>query len=105
MQLSCLGDVINFVSIKFDPYITSFVCTFLNEQESNNRFCSIRYGPGDDCNSLLQSSEANSTNNTVLVGISIQPVIEAQYCFSAIASNETYTVGVTGIISLSKSHY
>lgn len=93
------------MSIKFDPDTISFVCTFLSEQESSNKFCSVRYGPGDDCNSLLKSNEANSTNNTVLVGISIQPVIEARYCFSATAANETYSVGITGIINLGKSNY
>ena len=102
----CLGDVTSFVSIKFDPDTSSFVCTFLNEQERSSKFCNIRYGPGDDCdNSHLRSNKANSTTNTLVVGISIQPVIEAQYCFSATASNGTYTVGVTGIINLSKSRY
>lgn len=105
MQLSHPGDVTSFVSIKFDPNITSFVCTFKNERESSDKFCSVRYGPGDNCNRLLRSSEANSTNKTVVVGISIQPVVEARYCFSATASNETYMVGITGIINLGKSHY
>ena len=86
----------------FDPNIFSFVCMFLNEQEPNNKFCGIRYGPGDDCNSLSRSSEANSTNDTVLVSVSIEPVIEPRYCFSATASNATYTVGITGIINLGK---
>ena len=49
--------------------------------------------------------KANSTNNTLVVGISIQPIIEAQYCFSTTASNGMYTVDITGIINLGKSRY
>ena len=88
----------------FDPNIFSFVCMFLNEQEPNNKFCSIGYGPGDDCNSLSRSSEANSINDTVLVSVSIEPVIEPRYCFSATASNARYTVGITELSTL-VSHY
>ena len=67
------------------PYPTrhtsSFVCTFLNEHERGNKFCNIQYhGTGDNCDdSILQSNKTNSTNNTLVVGISIQPIVEARY--------------------------
>ena len=79
---------------------SKFVCHFVNQNESTEKFCGIQYGPGRGCIDLRHTSEKNSTSNSLELGIVLDYQEEQQYCFFATISNGTYTIVLQGLFSV-----
>lgn len=79
--------------MKFDPSINSINCTFLNKQDTSNKWCSVVYG---QCLQTTQSAQGNVTDsmNTVILTLTLDD--QTQLCYTVTASNEDYTVEVFG---------
>lgn len=93
-----------FVETQFNSDTTSIICTFVNQQENLNtqKFCSIQYGPGESCHNLSKTSQRNSTDNKIVLRLSIQHPEELTYCFSVTAGNGTHTVGIKEVFNVGR---
>ena len=88
------------ITIKRD--LSAFICDFINQTESVLKHCHIRYGPGRDCDIFLQTTAKNTTGNKLDLTVSISSQEDLTYCFTATASNGTYTVVLQRVFQIGK---
>ena len=90
--------------MSFDAANERFICAFTNEQDTSEKTCGITLY--SDCNrqQILSFAQANSTDSQVTVVLDIDGFQSdtSVYCYIAAASNETYTLNLTGSIGQSK---
>ena len=92
-----------FVNVEFDLLSSSVHCVF--EQQtltSNEKSCSIVYGPGEQCRNLSQSSRSDSsTMNSIVIDYQPfpSPQSESVYCYVLTATDGTFSASIEGTFS------
>ena len=78
-------------------------CSFLNQQETSNNSCSIKYGlPGETCRILSHQNGNSSSSDGVQVVLPMNDLLQPQreYCFIVTASNGTFIAMVEGLFTI-----
>lgn len=99
-----LSDYTNrFVHVELDLLSSSVHCMF--EQQtltSNEKSCSIVYGPGEQCKNLSLSSRSESSiTNSVIIDYQLfpSPQNESVYCYVLTAFDGTFSASIEGTFS------
>lgn len=98
----------NFVIVTYDKDAISIICTFLNQQDTTVKSCSIKYVQCQQkfTSTPKQLSAMNTTvPNTLQVILTFDDSDEARYCYDVEASNSSYTVHVDGTLNLGKKNH
>ena len=90
-----------------DLISTSVTCTFLNQEESSTKTCSITYYQSDSCGldelpSLPIKQSAQNVSNTITIGIPFINQLrgdDGAYCFIVSANNGTHAATVQGTLN------
>ena len=90
-----------------DLISTSVTCTFLNQEESIMKTCSITYYQSNSCGldelpSLPTKQSAQNASNTVTIGIPFIDQLrggDGTYCFIISANNGTHAATVQGTLN------
>ena len=84
--------------MNYDSSTSTILCTFLNELDTTEKSCSIRYGL---CNQeLVNSAQAFSTTETPnSVSLKLTDLSDGAYCYVVTASSDNTTIKVKGNLS------
>ena len=84
-----IGRLNNFVSVAFDPFTSTITCTFLNNQDSSENFCMIRYGLAGEQLHFSQQNMSMSSSIVLVLNLS-----QADYDYVVTASKFSGTQSV-----------
>ena len=96
----------NFFNVTIDLETSTAVFTFLNDKDISTKSCSIFvYNQTETCllKVLPGKQSTQSTSNIIVVTFDLLNGDQVQHCFSATASNGTYTATVTGTFNITQS--
>ena len=90
-----------------DLISTSVTCTFLNQEESSMKTCSIAYYRSNSCgldelSSLPTKQIAQNASNTITIGIPFIDQLrggDGMFCFIVSANNGTHAATVRGTLN------
>lgn len=89
-----------FVEVQYDSATSTISCVFLNELDTSEKSCSIRYGLCGQEQTEMPAD--NTTTSSVILNLDLTSIDTSRmYCYSITARNRTYTVIVDGRISKS----
>jgi hypothetical protein len=89
-----------FVEIGYNSATSTITCVFLNELDTSEKSCSIRYGVCDQ--EKTEMATGNTTTGSVILDLDLTNTGSSSvYCYSVIARNRTHTVMVDGRIGRS----
>ena len=94
------------MDVSVDLAAKSVTCSFSQQKENSDKYCSIEYGLSrENCrlaqNEIKQQSNSSTTDNVLIVfpfNEQFQP--QEEYCFTVTASNGTFTALIEGTIAL-----
>ena len=104
-SLYITGCTNEYVKVIYDSTTSTIFCTFLNELDTTEKSCSIKYGL---CNQeLVNSTQGFSTTKTPnSVSLKLTDLSDGVYCYVVSASSDNIAINVKGsVLSLSKGRF
>ena len=105
ITILCIGNGTNlFVSVMFNFLYDQVTCSFIDQELSNEKTCSISLYRSEQefCSGFqnLISKQSVTTMHSITVVIGLDsPSTKDKYCFILTASNETFAAIVEGMIN------
>ena len=89
----------HYLGVQFDLLRSNVHCTFLGQQQSDEKFCAISYNPGEMCTDdfVHKSNISGNASHFLTVKLPVVPRSQSNiFCYTITAGNGTFTSKVEG---------
>ena len=86
----------HYIGVDTNLLRSNVCCTFLGQQQTDEKFCSIAFSPEEVCMTNFVHRTEDRGNASHFLSVELPELPQNIYCYIISASNETFTAKVEG---------